>query len=301
VAEGVARDYDFEPTWITVDTMSKGIMEVFLPEVQKRGIAASETAVLANRWTSLPPIARALVAQGVPTSGPGARPYRRATHVVAPLVEELAAYATSPVADNFVFVRRELRRLIQTATGDARRDPGFAGVVAAVSLARSLGSIDGSELAADFLQQFAKAIKSELEARKLVGLAEAEILEASAIAMIADIAEHEQQLGLSKATVANLGLFGKGGKSIRLLTMHSSKGREFDAVAVVDVFDGHIPFFKAKPGDEIEAEGKRLLYVSITRPRKILMLFTLAKPTDRTNHSRFLKAMFPEGPSKPPT
>lgn len=297
VAQGDARDYDFEPVWHTVETMSIGITDVFLPEVNKRGIPASETAVLANRWTSLIPIARALVARGLPAVGPGARPYRRSTHVVAPLVEELAAYATSPTANNFGYVRSELRRLIQSVTGDTRLDPGFIGDIAAVSLAKSLAKIDGAEPAEAFLHRFATSIRSELQARQLVNSSEAELLSLSALAMTSDIAEHEKDLGLSQTTVANLGLFGRGGKSIRLLTMHGAKGREFDAVALVDLFDGHVPFFKAKPGDEIEAEGRRLLYVALTRPRKLLMLFTLQKPSERKQPSRFLKGIFPKGPS----
>jgi DNA helicase-2/ATP-dependent DNA helicase PcrA len=81
------------------------------------------------------------------------------------------------------------------------------------------------------------------------------------------------------------------------MTMHGAKGREFDAVAIIDLFDGHVPFYKAEPGDEIEEEGRRLLYVALTRAKKVLMIFTLADPGDRTQPSRFLPAIFPNGPT----
>jgi DNA helicase-2/ATP-dependent DNA helicase PcrA len=79
--------------------------------------------------------------------------------------------------------------------------------------------------------------------------------------------------------------------------MHGSKGREFQAVALVDVFDGHVPYFKCKPGDAVEAEGRRLLYVALTRAKKLLMIFTLARPSDKKQPSRFLRELFPEGAS----
>ena len=43
-------------------------------------------------------------------------------------------------------------------------------------------------------------------------------------------------------SVSDMGLFAQGNRSIKLLTLHKAKGREFDAVAVVRAHDGLIPY-----------------------------------------------------------
>jgi DNA helicase-2/ATP-dependent DNA helicase PcrA len=56
--------------------------------------------------------------------------------------------------------------------------------------------------------------------------------------------------------------------SISLLTIHGSKGLEYDAVAVVGLNDGILPFFAT---DDIDEE-KRKLYVAATRAGRALLL-----------------------------
>ena len=56
-----------------------------------------------------------------------------------------------------------------------------------------------------------------------------------------------------------------------LLTFHSSKGLEFDAVAVIGMEEGIIPDYRCKSEMEIEEE-RRIAYVAITRAKKILLL-----------------------------
>jgi DNA helicase-2/ATP-dependent DNA helicase PcrA len=68
--------------------------------------------------------------------------------------------------------------------------------------------------------------------------------------------------------------------------VHSAKGREFDAVALVDLHDGRIPHFTAQSADEF-AEARRLFYVAVTRPRKVLMYFTDTS-NRRNTPTRFL-------------
>lgn len=62
--------------------------------------------------------------------------------------------------------------------------------------------------------------------------------------------------------------------SIKLLTMHSSKGLEFDHVFVVGLNDGVVPNAKAvfEKGEEGLEEERRLFYVAITRAKKELYL-----------------------------
>jgi DNA helicase II / ATP-dependent DNA helicase PcrA len=88
-------------------------------------------------------------------------------------------------------------------------------------------------------------------------------------------------------TIADLGMFAHHDGSLKLLTMHKAKGREFDAVAIVDLHEGKVPHFSAGTDSERIDEAKRLLYVAITRARRIVMYITDNEDT-RNRPSRFL-------------
>jgi DNA helicase-2/ATP-dependent DNA helicase PcrA len=92
---------------------------------------------------------------------------------------------------------------------------------------------------------------------------------------------------LNNLTVEELGLFACPDTSLKLLTMHSSKGREFDAVALVDLHERRIPNRWAIDDEDAMAEAKRLLYVAATRAKKVLMYVT-DKDNDWHRPSRFL-------------
>lgn len=295
VAAGVHRDYNHVPVWHAVSSMLDGVANTFIPEVKRRGISLSETAVLANRWTSLLPLSRGLRGLQIPVIGPGARPYKRSNHIIAPLVEEVAAHISELGARRFDQVRREVRRLIQTLTKAQVSELGFAGDVCSTRIVRGIQRISKlDDSAVEFLIQCAETIANELGAAGFLSTEDSTKILRSAEAMISDIVINEKAHRVRTTTVRDLGLFARGSNSVRLLTMHGSKGREFDAVALIDVFDGHVPHFTAARGDGIEAEGRRLLYVALTRAKKLVMIFTLAQPTN-TKPSRFLDGLLPEG------
>lgn len=86
--------------------------------------------------------------------------------------------------------------------------------------------------------------------------------------------------------IDSLGLFANPKKCLHLMTLHGAKGREFEAVALIDLHDGRLPHFSSDESGVDEA--KRVLYVGITRPRKVLMLFT-DNSDYRNKPSRFLR------------
>lgn len=53
-------------------------------------------------------------------------------------------------------------------------------------------------------------------------------------------------------------------------TVHSAKGREWDAVFLIWAADGWFPMARALGDDESEEEERRLMYVALTRPRRHL-------------------------------
>ena len=59
--------------------------------------------------------------------------------------------------------------------------------------------------------------------------------------------------------------------SISVLTLHGSKGLEYDVVIIPDVNEGLIPYKKAVLDAELEEE-RRMLYVGMTRTRQALFL-----------------------------
>ncbi len=81
--------------------------------------------------------------------------------------------------------------------------------------------------------------------------------------------------------------FGSGGDSARgvnLLTLHRAKGLEFEAVFLPRLQEKELPIRQAKTPAEI-AEERRLLYVGMTRAKRVLWLSWSGKP------SRFLREL----------
>ena len=92
---------------------------------------------------------------------------------------------------------------------------------------------------------------------------------------------------------------------VKLMTLHSSKGLEFDVVFLVGMVEGKLPHDKcSKTDDEVEEE-RRLAYVGMTRARERLYLtwhmtvFGRGQPADREDSdtwlvpSRFIKDIPP--------
>ncbi|RTL91449.1 ATP-dependent helicase [Ancylobacter aquaticus] len=64
----------------------------------------------------------------------------------------------------------------------------------------------------------------------------------------------------------------EGTGRVNLSTLHSAKGREFDAVVMYGVNAGDFPSDRDKKGVDGLKEARRLFYVGVTRPRKELSL-----------------------------
>lgn len=62
----------------------------------------------------------------------------------------------------------------------------------------------------------------------------------------------------------------KGTGRVSLSTLHSSKGREFDAVILYGMNVGDIPSWHDEKSAGALREARRLFYVGVTRPRKEL-------------------------------
>jgi DNA helicase-2/ATP-dependent DNA helicase PcrA len=58
---------------------------------------------------------------------------------------------------------------------------------------------------------------------------------------------------------------------VQLMTMHASKGLEYEAIIIIDANEGIIPHWKADTEKELEEE-RRLFYVAMTRAKKYLFI-----------------------------
>ncbi len=82
----------------------------------------------------------------------------------------------------------------------------------------------------------------------------------------------------------------KNGEGLQLMTMHASKGLEFQTVIVPECNEGKIPSDKSKTQAEIEEE-RRMFYVAMTRAKHKLCLVYHDKKTGKDAPSRFLNPL----------
>jgi uncharacterized protein (TIGR00375 family) len=98
---------------------------------------------------------------------------------------------------------------------------------------------------------------------------------------------------LSTATRLGMDDYDKRAEAVSLMTLHASKGLEFNVVFIPGCEEGIIPFelFGKKKGAELEEEA-RLFYVGITRSKKYLFLSHAAKRFFRGRVLRQKKSSF---------
>ena len=89
--------------------------------------------------------------------------------------------------------------------------------------------------------------------------------------------------------------------ALSLMTLHAAKGLEFAAVGVVGVQEGLVPLGRSKDDPASLDEERRLLYVGVTRAKKLLCLSWAKerrpdgkKESWATRPSRFLDGLGPE-------
>jgi DNA helicase-2/ATP-dependent DNA helicase PcrA len=277
-AVGEHADCRIVPAHQTVANPAEGIFDHFLPAVRELGVPLGKVAIMASWWVSLFNLARELRRQNIPAVGPGARPYKR-SHLIAQLVEPIGAYLESPESEIAIAVQRALFVLIANLTDHAPYSVfDFRGrVVVCKLLAEAAAARNTSAYAIDWIADAAERFSRVLVDAEMLSPDDARVLRESAAQMVTDIRGRE---GGDTLTIEDMGIFARPKHCIQLLTVHKAKGREFEAVAVIEAHDGRFPHFSIyRLTDDAEREAqydesRRVVYVATTRAKRILMFFS---------------------------
>ena len=286
-ATGRAKTYTSTPKWQHGTSAFEVITDYFLPTLDDLCIPVGNAAIIAPTWYSLFPLGRRLREYGVSVVGPGARPYRR-SRLFAQLAEQVCAYLVEADPIAVAGIERTLFNTVLNATGRTYFDIfSYQGRVVVFRLlyrARKLHVDHMGGIA--WLEAAAREFSEILIEEEYFNSQEDDLFPMSVEAMKGDMLN--SKVDLANLTIADLGIYAYPDAALKLSTIHNAKGREFRAVAMIDLHEGRIPYYQAATDEEIE-EAKRLFYVGVTRTEQLL-LYVTDNLHHRNKPTRFLRA-----------
>jgi ATP-dependent DNA helicase UvrD/PcrA len=284
-ALGPARIFREAPSWQHGNTVFDVVTDHFFPTLDAMDIPIGDAAILAPTWFILFPLARRLREYGVSIVGPGARPYRR-NRQFAPLAEHVCGYLMEPRPEAIPAIERTLFNTLLDITGRANYDVfSYQGRVIVFRLLAHAKQLNDFRMgAAAWLRAASVAFSQVLVSEEYLTQAEENVFGMAVEEMMADM--RHNKIDLENLTIADLGIYASPDAALKLSTLHNAKGREYAAVAMIDLHEGRIPSYHARTADEIE-ETKRLFYVGLTRAKRYLLYVT--DDSARNGPSRFLR------------
>jgi len=290
IAVGEHRDFHIAPTYTHRSETIDCVFEHFLPALDELKIELGNAAILAPWFTDLLKVGKELRNRQIPIIGPGARPYKR-SHEFARISEATSAYLVSHEPDALAALQKALFVTVSQVTEAREWDLfRFNGRRICYRLVRKAQQIlDEYESVEDWLLRCAFEFEMILIEEDLLTPSLNGVFVRSSEAMLAEMRKHN--VDVSNMSATELGMLEVPGKCLNLMTLHKSKGREFEAVAVILVQEGRIPHFNSQGKQNEIDESQRLLYVAATRAKKLLMLFTDQSHYKNTP-SRFLGSKY---------
>jgi DNA helicase-2/ATP-dependent DNA helicase PcrA len=213
--------------------------------------------------------------------------YRR-NRQFAPLAEQVCGYLMEPRPDAIVGIERTLFNTLLDVTGRPYFDifsyRGRTVVFRLLACAEELRKAHPGAIA--WLEAAAAAFAEVLTKEEYLSPAEKDVFAASVEEMKTDM--RNNKVDLNNLAIDDLGIYASPDAALKLWTLHNAKGREYAAVAMIDLHEGRMPSYYARTAPQIE-EQKRLFYVGVTRAERYLLYVTdTADP--RNVVSRFLRA-----------
>jgi DNA helicase II / ATP-dependent DNA helicase PcrA len=286
-AVGPAKAFTQKPQLRHGGSAFEVITDYFLPALDELGIPVGDAAILAPSWYPLFSLGLRLREYGISIVGPGARPYRR-NRQFAPLTEQVCGYIIDPRAEAIAGIERTLFNTVLDITGRSRFDIfSYEGRVVVFTLLDQAKQLYvAHEGAIAWLEAAANAFSGVLVEKEYLSRSEESLFATSVEEMKADM--RRNKVDLDNLTISELGIYASPDAALKLSTLHNAKGREYQAVAMIDLHEGRIPFYQAQTPEEIE-EAKRLFYVGITRAKQFL-LYVTDDSGWRNGPCRFLRA-----------
>ena len=241
-------------------TIANGI----IPALNEQGIANDQIAILYVDYMDVPALSVALTDAGIEFAGERDTRYPRTpfTRWLEDMASWCTTYPESTLDPSFEDVYQEWVHL----RTDANVSVGWADLADRSRFHSFLQSLSDAEiLLPDWLDCLNDAI--------------------DLAAFLADHPRHAEALAnwnlirsqceiggsLEGLTLSNFAK-GRGHPNVvTLTTLHSSKGREYDAIIIPGLEEGRLPRYNA-PVPEGVAEARRVLYVGITRARLVVYL-----------------------------
>ena len=240
------------------------IAEGIIPALNEQGIPNHEIAILYVDYLDFPALSKALTDAGIEFAGERDRRYPRTPFTR--WLEDVAAWCTAfpePALDPaFEDVYQEW---VQIRT-DAGVSVGRSDLADRSQLHMFLQSLSGADMPlADWLDRLNDGIDVTAYLARRPRHPE-DLANWKMIRSQCEPGQSQEQLTLG--SFAN----GRGHPHVvTLTTLHSSKGREYDAIVIAGLEEGRLPRFDATVPDGV-AEARRVLYVGITRARLIVYL-----------------------------
>jgi DNA helicase-2/ATP-dependent DNA helicase PcrA len=241
------------------------IFGVFIPTLQKRAIAFERAAIIASTGDALKSIYLGLLEKGYAAVLCGDRLYRKGS--ITTFLEAAVAYYFHRTVWTFNRGRAATASMLYENALILRDASLTAPDELFIAVVEGLGALinrGGTQAMTNRLADLASIIAAILSAKCISGDHFNTCLGALAetVDSIGDI-PHPYEMtwdALAEHAVRS--------HSMSLVTIHGSKGLEYDAVAVVALNNDTLPFFAAEDIDE----EKRKLFVAATRATKALLL-----------------------------
>ncbi len=247
-----------------LEVQAKYIAETLIPELTGRGISLEEIAVLYRTAAEGNAVAAAALAAGLPIIRADNQALVRRNSRLSRLIEACARWVAGGWKDADPPFRRLLQEAVALVLGaGAFVEERQALQMELVSFLRT--SIDSGHTANSWLREFKNQLIRPWRRRARTVTEDWDAIDEM-------ISRTDPTSTDGDMSLAHFGGRIEGSGRLNLSTLHSAKGREFDAVILFAMNNDVIPSWRDQKTPQTLREARRLFYVGVTRSRHNLFL-----------------------------